>query len=118
MPGGVAVGTRGARSQFEHRLGSGEGRAAGRRTAIDRYARFKGIGGCADELRLVIAALWLPVVKDSLLEMIEQAPALQLFDSGQESHVKRHLSNLRTFLVESEVVMVGDLCKPGSSGCP
>ena len=53
-----------------------------------------------------------------LLDMIEQQPALQLFDSGQESPSPTHLNNPRTFLENEGVVLVGNLCKPGTVDCP
>ncbi len=73
---------------------------------------------CEARLRLVVGALWWPQVDDMLLDMIEQTPALQLFDAGGESNKPRHLKNVRTFLVNEGVSLVGDLCKPGSVDCP
>ena len=52
-----------------------------------------------------------------LLDLIEQAPGLHRFDAGQEAPRVRHLENVRTFLVNEGLVLVGDLCKPGTVGC-
>lgn len=73
---------------------------------------------CNSHLLAVIGALWWPQVGPRLLDLIEHAPGLHRFDAGQESGKPRHLESVRTFLQEESVVLVGDLCKPGTAGCP
>ena len=76
-------------------------------------------GSCSDHLRAVVGGLLRPSVEASLLDMIETAPALQLFDSGQESGKPRYLKNVRTFLLNQSVALVADLCNPEAEGdCP
>jgi hypothetical protein len=62
--------------------------------------------------------MWISALDEPLLDMIEQQPALQLFDSGQESSSATRLNHPRTFLENEGVVLVGDLCKPGTADCP
>jgi hypothetical protein len=75
------------------------------------------VGSCDEHLRAVIGALLRPTLEATVLEMIETAPALQLFDSGQESGKPRHLKNPRTFLLNQGVALVADLCKPAGEDC-
>ncbi len=72
---------------------------------------------CDQRLRLVVGILWWLEVGDMLLEMIEVAPAPQLFDAGQESARPRHLQNVRTFGTDSSVSLVADLSNPRLAGC-
>lgn len=75
------------------------------------------IGSCDEHLRVVIGGLLLPGVEATVLEMIETAPALQLFDSGQDSSKPRHLKNARTFVLNQGVALVADLCNPAAGEC-
>jgi hypothetical protein len=72
---------------------------------------------CNANLLNVIGALWWPSIQDELLDLVAQAPGLHLFDAGQESGNPRHLKNVRTFLMNQGLVLVGDLCKPGTIDC-
>ena len=74
-------------------------------------------GTCDKHLRTLVGTLLRPSLEETLLDMIETVPTLQLFDSGQESSKPRHLKNPRTFLVNEGVVLVADLCNPGSQDC-
>ena len=73
---------------------------------------------CNSHLLSVLGALWWPRVEGDLRDMIAQAPGLHLFDVGQEAPNIRHLENVRTFKANQSVILVGDLCKPGSASCP
>jgi hypothetical protein len=76
-----------------------------------------GKASCDDELRTLIGGEWLDGTRATLIEMMENVPALQRFDAGQESSLPRHLKNARTYLRDQEVVLVADLCKPGTTLC-
>jgi hypothetical protein len=74
---------------------------------------------CDDRLRLTLGALWVTAVQQMLLDMMEQTPALQRFDAGQESGKPRHLKNVRTFVVNEGIVLAADLCNPANDPlCP
>jgi hypothetical protein len=76
-----------------------------------------GGGGCDGKLRKVVADLIRPVIEATLLDMIADVPAPQLFDSGQESRRPRHLKNARTYLVNQGVALFADLCNPDAADC-
>lgn len=73
---------------------------------------------CNSHLLAVLGALWWPLIEDDLRDLIAQAPGLHLFDVGQEAPNVRQLTNVRTFLGNQAVTLVGDLCKPGAANCP
>lgn len=69
---------------------------------------------CDAKLRVVLGSLWITAVQQMLLDMMEQTPALQLFDAGQESSKPRHLKNIRTFVVNEGITLAADLCNPST----
>jgi hypothetical protein len=72
---------------------------------------------CSRQLEQVVDDLLWPALDSALLRMIERAPAVQLFDSGQESPAPRHLKNVRTFLDNQSVDLFGDICNPSAADC-
>lgn len=69
---------------------------------------------CDTKLRLVLGSLWITSVQQMLLDMMEQTPALQLFDAAQESGKPRHLKNIRTFVINEGITLAADLCNPAT----